>query len=160
MKLVLDFFFFLISFFFPVVTALPSLPPSSLESLSLYLASSGNCWDSHATIVGFMGERPSLSAYNSSRVFSGKKKKKKKKKKSVVLSTFFVFITHAEDRGVEIVRHIEKGINPPSLDRIFFSGTYLAKGFKIGAVTGLVALTVSKHKSQSHHHRHKLIEFG
>ncbi|KAG6414907.1 hypothetical protein SASPL_122283 [Salvia splendens] len=60
---------------------------------------------------------------------------------SVVLSTFFVFITHAEDDGVEIVRHIEKGINPPSLQRIFFSGTYLAKGFKIGAVAGLVALT-------------------
>ncbi|XP_041992365.1 sulfate transporter 1.3-like [Salvia splendens] len=60
---------------------------------------------------------------------------------SVVLSTFFVFITHAEDKGVEIVRHIEKGINPPSLNRIFFSGAYLAKGFKIGAITGLVALT-------------------
>ncbi|KAG6417409.1 hypothetical protein SASPL_119567 [Salvia splendens] len=60
---------------------------------------------------------------------------------SVILSTFFVFITHAEDDGVEIVRHIEKGINPSSLHRIFFSGHYLAKGFKIGAVAGLVALT-------------------
>ena len=41
------------------------------------------------------------------------------------------------------MRHIEKGINPPSVDEIFFTGHYLAKGFKIGVVAGMVALTVS-----------------
>ncbi|KAM1013991.1 hypothetical protein TB2_043884 [Malus domestica] len=60
---------------------------------------------------------------------------------SVILSTFFVYITHAEKDGVAIVRHIEKGINPPSIDEIFFTGHYLAKGFKIGVVAGMVALT-------------------
>ncbi|XP_068313567.1 sulfate transporter 1.3-like [Pyrus communis] len=60
---------------------------------------------------------------------------------SVILSTFFVYITHAEKDGVAIVRHIEKGINPPSVDEIFFTGHYLAKGFKIGVVAGMVALT-------------------
>lgn len=60
---------------------------------------------------------------------------------SVILSTFFVYITHAEKKGVEIVRHIEKGINPPSVNEIFFTGEYLAKGFKIGVVAGMIALT-------------------
>ncbi|EXC06697.1 Sulfate transporter 1.3 [Morus notabilis] len=60
---------------------------------------------------------------------------------SVILSTFFVYITHAEKKGVEIVRHLEKGINPSSVDQIYFSGEYLGKGFKIGVVAGMIALT-------------------
>lgn len=60
---------------------------------------------------------------------------------SVILSTFFVYITHADKKGVEIVRHIEKGINPSSLNKIYFSGDYLIKGFKIGVVAGVIALT-------------------
>lgn len=39
------------------------------------------------------------------------------------------------------VRHIEQGTNPSSVHEIFFSGPYLAKGFKIGVVAGLIALT-------------------
>ncbi|KAK9069576.1 hypothetical protein SSX86_011480 [Deinandra increscens subsp. villosa] len=60
---------------------------------------------------------------------------------SVIVSTFFVFITHAERHGVQIVRHIHKGINPSSVHEIYFSGPFLAKGFKIGVVAGLIALT-------------------
>ncbi|XP_019417796.1 PREDICTED: sulfate transporter 1.3-like isoform X1 [Lupinus angustifolius] len=60
---------------------------------------------------------------------------------SVVLSTFFVFITRADKHGVDIVRLIERGINPSSVDKIYFSGDYLSKGFKIGVVAGMVALT-------------------
>ncbi|XP_031121184.1 sulfate transporter 1.3-like isoform X1 [Ipomoea triloba] len=60
---------------------------------------------------------------------------------SVVLSTFFVYITHAEKRGVEIVRHIEKGINPSSVNEIYFSGEYVLKGVRIGIVAGMIALT-------------------
>ncbi|KAK1440294.1 hypothetical protein QVD17_06119 [Tagetes erecta] len=60
---------------------------------------------------------------------------------SVIVSTFFVFLTHAERHGVQIVRHIEKGINPSSAHEIYFQGPYLAKGFKIGVVAGLIALT-------------------
>ncbi|KAL6179814.1 hypothetical protein ACLB2K_046485 [Fragaria x ananassa] len=60
---------------------------------------------------------------------------------SVVLSTFFVYITRADKQGVEIVRHIEKGINPSSVKQIFFTGDYVAKGFKIGIVAGMIALT-------------------
>ncbi|KAF8405979.1 hypothetical protein HHK36_008059 [Tetracentron sinense] len=60
---------------------------------------------------------------------------------SVILSTFFVYITHAEKDGVQIVRHIKEGINPPSVKEIYFTGEYLAKGFRIGIVAGMVALT-------------------
>ncbi|RVW24234.1 Sulfate transporter 1.3 [Vitis vinifera] len=60
---------------------------------------------------------------------------------SVILSTFFVYITHAEKHGVQIVPHIRKGVNPPSLHEIYFTGVYVIKGFKIGVVVGLIALT-------------------
>lgn len=60
---------------------------------------------------------------------------------SVILSTFFVYITRADKQGVQIVRHIEQGINPPSINKIYFTGDYLVKGFKIGVVAGMIALT-------------------
>ncbi|KAJ9560463.1 hypothetical protein OSB04_005623 [Centaurea solstitialis] len=62
---------------------------------------------------------------------------------SVILSTFFVYITHAEKEGVAIVKHIEQGINPPSVNEIYFSGENVLKGFRIGIVAGMIALTVS-----------------
>ncbi|KAF8014030.1 hypothetical protein BT93_I1791 [Corymbia citriodora subsp. variegata] len=60
---------------------------------------------------------------------------------SVILSTFFVYITHANKDNVAIVGTIKKGVNPSSVKEIFFTGTYLAKGFKIGVVAGMIALT-------------------
>ncbi|KAB1199819.1 High affinity sulfate transporter 2 [Morella rubra] len=60
---------------------------------------------------------------------------------SVILSTFFVYTTHAEEKGVAIVKHIEKGINPSSVNEIYFSGENLGKGFRIGVVAAMVALT-------------------
>ncbi|ESQ34581.1 hypothetical protein EUTSA_v10009756mg [Eutrema salsugineum] len=60
---------------------------------------------------------------------------------SVVISTFFVYITRADRKGVQIVKHIDKGLNPSSLRLIHFSGDYLLKGFRIGVVSGMVALT-------------------
>lgn len=62
---------------------------------------------------------------------------------AVIISTFFVFITHADKHGVQIVNHIKKGVNPASANQIFFSGGYVAKGFKIGVVAGMIALTES-----------------
>ncbi|KAK9134332.1 hypothetical protein Syun_013662 [Stephania yunnanensis] len=60
---------------------------------------------------------------------------------SVVLSTLIVYLTHAEKHGVQIVKNIKKGINPSSVRQIYFTGDYVAKGFKIGAVAGMIALT-------------------
>ncbi|KAL9150592.1 hypothetical protein ABFS82_12G178400 [Erythranthe guttata] len=43
---------------------------------------------------------------------------------SVIVATFCVFITRADKKGVQIVRHIERGLPPPSLDQIHFTGSY------------------------------------
>lgn len=59
---------------------------------------------------------------------------------SVIISTFFVYITHAEKKGVQIVNHITKGINPSSVHQIYFTGSHVATGFRIGVVGGMVAL--------------------
>ena len=40
------------------------------------------------------------------------------------------------------VRHIDKGINPSSVNQIYFNGDFLLKGVRIGIVAGMVALTV------------------
>ncbi|KAG4159777.1 hypothetical protein ERO13_D02G195600v2 [Gossypium hirsutum] len=53
----------------------------------------------------------------------------------VIISTVSVYATRADKHGVEI------GINPPSVKEIFFSGQYAGKGFKIGVVSGMIALT-------------------
>lgn len=45
------------------------------------------------------------------------------------------------------VKHIEKGINPPSINEIYFSGENLLKGFRIGIVAGMIALTVGPFQS-------------
>ncbi|KAL5149627.1 Sulfate transporter 1.3 [Glycine soja] len=60
---------------------------------------------------------------------------------SVVLSTLFVFLTRADKHGVAIVKHLEKGLNPSSVKEIYFTGDYLGKGFRIGIVAGMIALT-------------------
>ncbi|KAL8491408.1 hypothetical protein ACS0TY_023151 [Phlomoides rotata] len=39
------------------------------------------------------------------------------------------------------VKHIDKGINPPSANEIYFTGDYLLKGVKIGVEVGVIALT-------------------
>ncbi|WJX26301.1 Solute carrier 26 [Trifolium repens] len=59
----------------------------------------------------------------------------------VILSTFFVYITRADKKGVAIVRHIKKGVNPASASDIYFSGHYLSAGIRIGLIAGMVALT-------------------
>ncbi|KAJ8435961.1 hypothetical protein Cgig2_017499 [Carnegiea gigantea] len=60
---------------------------------------------------------------------------------SVILATLIVYITRADKKGVQIVKHIEKGINPPSLHQIFFAGPHVIKGFRIGAIAGIIGLT-------------------
>ncbi|KAL9312640.1 hypothetical protein ACSQ67_018092 [Phaseolus vulgaris] len=121
---------------------------------------------SHAAIVGFMGVLLSQFPFNSSRwnwqtivigasflgfllvaKYIGKKNRRLfwlpaiAPLISVILSTFFVFITRADKQGVEIVRKIEKGINPSSVKDLYLTGENLGKGFKIGIVAGMIALT-------------------
>ncbi|RDX88869.1 High affinity sulfate transporter 2, partial [Mucuna pruriens] len=60
---------------------------------------------------------------------------------SVIVSTFFVYITRADKKGVAIVKHVKKGVNPSSASEIFFSGKYLGPGIRVGVIAGMVALT-------------------
>ncbi|KAH7656261.1 sulfate transporter 1 high-affinity protein [Dioscorea alata] len=60
---------------------------------------------------------------------------------SVIVATFFVYITRADKNGVQIVKHIQRGINPSSVHKIYFDGRMMLKGFKIGVIAGLIGLT-------------------
>lgn len=60
---------------------------------------------------------------------------------SVIVSTFFVYISRADKKGVAIVKHVKQGVNPSSANEIFFSGKYLSPGIRIGVVSGMVGLT-------------------
>ncbi|XP_039144386.1 sulfate transporter 1.2-like [Dioscorea cayenensis subsp. rotundata] len=60
---------------------------------------------------------------------------------SVIVATFFVYITRADENGVQIVKHIQRGINPSSVHKIYFDGRMMLKGFKIGVIAGLIGLT-------------------
>lgn len=40
------------------------------------------------------------------------------------------------------VNHIKKGLNPSSASKIYFSGPHVKHGLRIGAIAGMVALTV------------------
>ncbi|KAJ1268367.1 hypothetical protein BS78_07G129400 [Paspalum vaginatum] len=60
---------------------------------------------------------------------------------SVIFSTLFVYLFRADKHGVQIVNKIKKGINPSSVHKIYFTGPFVAKGFKIGAVSGMIGLT-------------------
>lgn len=95
---------------------------------------------------------------------------------SVIVATFFVYITRADENGVQIVsnsktdyfsaiyffpvhvfcrlklnevyhfwkvKHIQRGINPSSVHKIYFDGRMMLKGFKIGVIAGLIGLTVT-----------------
>ncbi|KAK6135381.1 hypothetical protein DH2020_030892 [Rehmannia glutinosa] len=111
---------------------------------------------SHAAIVGFMaGAAITISLQQLKGLLGIKKFTKKSDIVSVMRSvwtnvnhgwnwqtimigvTFLVFLLVTK----YIVNHIERGINPPSLNEIHFTGSYMMKGLKIGVVAGMVALT-------------------
>ncbi|KAK4742350.1 hypothetical protein SAY87_000351 [Trapa incisa] len=60
---------------------------------------------------------------------------------SVIVATLIVYKTRADKKGVQIVKHIRKGVNPPSASKIFFTGDLTVKGLLIGVEAGMVALT-------------------
>ncbi|CAO2823239.1 unnamed protein product [Amaranthus hypochondriacus] len=60
---------------------------------------------------------------------------------SVILATLIVFLSRADKQGVQIVKHIDQGINPSSAGKLFLTGPYLVKAIKAGAIAGVIALT-------------------
>ncbi|XP_073150764.1 sulfate transporter 3.1-like [Henckelia pumila] len=59
---------------------------------------------------------------------------------SVILGSFLVYLTHAEKHGVQVIGHLKKGINPPSIMDLNFDSQYLPTTIKTGIVTGIIAL--------------------
>nr|CAD1822158.1 unnamed protein product [Ananas comosus var. bracteatus] len=60
---------------------------------------------------------------------------------SVILSTTISFIVKAQYHGISVIGHLQKGVNPPSVNMLFFQGSFLGLAIKTGIVTGILALT-------------------
>ncbi|KAG6723725.1 hypothetical protein I3842_03G222200 [Carya illinoinensis] len=59
---------------------------------------------------------------------------------TVVIGCLFAYFAHAEDHGIQIVGHLKKGINPPSINLLNFDSKYLPALIKAGITTGLIAM--------------------
>ncbi|KAL3505975.1 hypothetical protein ACH5RR_031357 [Cinchona calisaya] len=59
---------------------------------------------------------------------------------SVIFGSVLVYLTHGEKHGVEVIGHLKKGLNPPSLSELSFSSPYLMTAIKTGVITGIIAL--------------------
>ncbi|KAG0460106.1 hypothetical protein HPP92_023234 [Vanilla planifolia] len=59
---------------------------------------------------------------------------------SVVLGSLLVFATRAENHGVEVIGHLKKGLNPPSLTYLIFSPPYMMVALKTGMIIGIIGL--------------------
>ncbi|CAI9107775.1 OLC1v1007216C3 [Oldenlandia corymbosa var. corymbosa] len=59
---------------------------------------------------------------------------------SVILGSLLVYLTHAEKHGVQVIGHLKKGLNPPSIMDLEFGSPHLTLAIKTGIVTGVIAL--------------------
>ncbi|KAL0284619.1 UNVERIFIED_CONTAM: Sulfate transporter 3.1 [Sesamum calycinum] len=61
---------------------------------------------------------------------------------SVIMGSLLVYLTHAENHGIEIIGHLKKGLNPPSLSELetAFGSPHLTTAIKTGIITGVIAL--------------------
>ncbi|KAK3013777.1 hypothetical protein RJ639_010136 [Escallonia herrerae] len=59
---------------------------------------------------------------------------------SVILGSLLVYLTHAENHGVQVIGHLKKGLNPPSITNLAFGSEYLTTALKTGIITGVIAL--------------------
>ncbi|XP_071722467.1 LOW QUALITY PROTEIN: sulfate transporter 2.1-like [Rutidosis leptorrhynchoides] len=60
---------------------------------------------------------------------------------SVIASTLLVYLTRADEHGVNIVKHIKGGINPSSVHQLQLTNPHLGEIAKIGLIVAIVALT-------------------
>ncbi|CAF2078531.1 hypothetical protein HID58_043988 [Brassica napus] len=60
---------------------------------------------------------------------------------SVVISTLLVFLIRNKTQAISFIGHLPKGLNPPSSNMLYFSGSHLALAIKTGIVTGILSLT-------------------
>ncbi|XP_074582136.1 sulfate transporter 3.1-like [Curcuma longa] len=59
---------------------------------------------------------------------------------SVTLGSLLVYLTHAENHGVQVIGHLKKGLNPPSATSLTFVHPYVMVALKTGIITGIIAL--------------------
>ncbi|KAI8532260.1 hypothetical protein RHMOL_Rhmol11G0199400 [Rhododendron molle] len=91
---------------------------------------------SHAAIVGFMAGAAITIGLQQLKGFLGITTFTKKTDIISVMRSVLTSVHHG-------VNHIKKGVNPASANQIYFTGGYLLKGFRIGVVAGMIALTES-----------------
>ncbi|BAT78553.1 Low affinity sulfate transporter [Vigna angularis] len=60
---------------------------------------------------------------------------------SVLLSTLIVYLSKADQNGVNIVRHVKGGLNPSSVHKLQFHGPNVGQTAKIGLISAVIALT-------------------
>ncbi|KAG2543314.1 sulfate transporter 3.1-like [Panicum virgatum] len=59
---------------------------------------------------------------------------------SVILGSVLVYLTHAENHGIQVIGYLKKGLNPPSVTSLQFSPPYMMLALKTGIITGVIAL--------------------
>ncbi|EOY05768.1 hypothetical protein QUC31_016600 [Theobroma cacao] len=59
---------------------------------------------------------------------------------SVILGSLLVYVTHAEKHGVQVIGHLKKGLNPPSVSDLAFGSPHLAAAIKTGIIIGVIGL--------------------
>ncbi|KAI3802695.1 hypothetical protein L1987_30836 [Smallanthus sonchifolius] len=60
---------------------------------------------------------------------------------SVILSTILLALFESNFPNIATIGQLNKGLNPPSSNMLYFHGEFLAVAVKTGAVTGLLSLT-------------------
>ncbi|GMN37260.1 hypothetical protein TIFTF001_006681 [Ficus carica] len=60
---------------------------------------------------------------------------------SVLLSTLIVFLLRSKSPHISIIGNLPKGLNPPSSNMLFFSGSFFGLAIKTGIITGILSLT-------------------
>ncbi|KAG8096030.1 hypothetical protein GUJ93_ZPchr0013g36568 [Zizania palustris] len=59
---------------------------------------------------------------------------------SVIIGSILVYLTHAENHGIQVIGYLKKGLNPPSVTSLDFSPPYMMLAMKTGIITGVIAL--------------------
>ncbi|KAH9613611.1 hypothetical protein KSS87_008849 [Heliosperma pusillum] len=60
---------------------------------------------------------------------------------TVILSTLLVFCLKSVTDKIPIIGQLPKGLNPPSVNMLYFQGSHVALAAKTGLITGILSLT-------------------
>ncbi|KAG5219286.1 sulfate transporter [Salix suchowensis] len=58
----------------------------------------------------------------------------------IIVGSVFVYLTHVEKHGVQVIGNLKKGLNPVSVSELAFGSPYLGTAIKTGIITGVIAL--------------------